>query len=183
MVDLQKKVQGGNRPRTNHESGKSQSNRKHSEAIFVIALVLIIVAAFAGFRIWQMAQPGCFVVIHDGDGGVIKSSLQDEGRYEIETSFGKNVVVIGGGRVYVSDADCPHQDCVRQGAIDEVGEQIICLPHRMIVEIVSSGETATGEIDRILDAAAEETDQAQSEAVDAGVLSGKSQTDVDAVSR
>lgn len=46
-----------------------------------------------------------------------------------------NVVIIDGGSVSVSKASCKNQVCVRHGSISHPGENIVCLPNRLIVSI------------------------------------------------
>ncbi|MGN0329545.1 MAG: NusG domain II-containing protein [Lachnospira sp.] len=48
---------------------------------------------------------------------------------------GYNVVVIEDGRVSMYEADCPDKLCVKTGNISKTGETIVCLPHRIVVEI------------------------------------------------
>ena len=53
----------------------------------------------------------------------------------IRTEYGWNTLRIGRGRIEVVAADCPNQDCVKQGAISEGTVPIVCLPHRLVIEI------------------------------------------------
>ena len=39
------------------------------------------------------------------------------------------------GSVTVQDADCPDKICEKHRAINRTGETIICLPHKLVVEI------------------------------------------------
>ncbi|MDO5382390.1 MAG: NusG domain II-containing protein [Eubacteriales bacterium] len=48
---------------------------------------------------------------------------------------GYNVVVIEDGKVSMYEADCPDKLCVKTGNISKTGETIVCLPHRIVVEI------------------------------------------------
>ena len=44
------------------------------------------------------------------------------------------------GRICIAHSDCPSQDCVRTGWISRPGQQIICLPNRLIISL-SGAET------------------------------------------
>ena len=46
-----------------------------------------------------------------------------------------NTVIITNGTVKMQSADCPLKICERHSAISKKGESIICLPHKVIVEI------------------------------------------------
>lgn len=65
----------------------------------------------------------------------------------IETNLGYNLIEIGDGEVRVLEADCPDQIDVEQGWISNIGETLICLPNRLVVEI--KGLSATDEVDII----------------------------------
>ena len=53
---------------------------------------------------------------------------------------GYNLLSIREGRALISDADCPDRLCVRQHAIGQSGESIICLPHKLVIQIESGKE-------------------------------------------
>lgn len=47
-----------------------------------------------------------------------------------------NKVVIKDGLVWMEEANCPDKYCVEHSAISEENQTIICLPHRLVVEII-----------------------------------------------
>lgn len=49
-----------------------------------------------------------------------------------------NLIVAENGRVRVAEADCPDQVCVRTGWVSIAPQQIVCLPWRVVIKIVSS---------------------------------------------
>lgn len=46
-----------------------------------------------------------------------------------------NLLAVDGERVWMQAADCPDQICVHHIPIKGGGESIICLPHKLVVEI------------------------------------------------
>ncbi len=98
-------------------------------AFFVVIAVVMLVCAFC-FR-----TSGKKAVI-SVDGKVFgEYLLNDEQTVNISTEKGNNTVVIKDGKVLVKTADCPDGYCVDHVAVDSVGETIVCLPHRVIIEI------------------------------------------------
>ena len=59
---------------------------------------------------------------------------------EIKTESGINVVSVKDDTIAIIEADCPDKICIRPGYIGKVGEQLVCLPHRLMVEI--KGDTS-----------------------------------------
>ena len=79
------------------------------------------------------------------DGKLTYSYSLDKNRtFEVDCDNGKNVVEIKDGKVSVIDADCNNRACVKSKAISKKGEQIVCLPHKLIVVIKGGSE---GELD------------------------------------
>ena len=108
--------------------------------------VLIAVAALAaaGALVWfavttlapAPAQDTLMVVCQTREGFYRADPLNTEVTYTVETSEGTNDIVISGGKVDVVRADCDNQVCVEHDPIASAGEQIVCLPHGMVVEVV-----------------------------------------------
>ncbi len=66
------------------------------------------------------------------------------GRYEfsdkvktvnVQTEFGENTVKINENSVWIEDASCPDKLDVKMGKIEKVGQMLVCLPNRLMVEI------------------------------------------------
>ena len=60
---------------------------------------------------------------------------------------GTNTIQVERGRIRVSQANCPDQVCVDQGWISDGTVPIVCLPHRLVIEITGGGDSldaATG---------------------------------------
>ncbi len=83
------------------------------------------------------------------DGRVIAEyPLSGDETHVIETPGGKNLLRIEGGSARIEEADCPDRLCVKMGRISRGGQTVVCLPHRVVVEIVS-GTAAPGEPDTV----------------------------------
>jgi len=57
-------------------------------------------------------------------------------RIEIPGKVGICTLVINKGEVYMESADCPNQICVHHSRISRKGETIVCLPNRVVIEII-----------------------------------------------
>lgn len=56
-----------------------------------------------------------------------------------------NICQIENGKVRMTGADCPDQICVHTAEISKDGGSIICLPNRIVLEIISEVPENTGE--------------------------------------
>lgn len=82
------------------------------------------------------SKPGSVVVKVDGK-IVGAYPLSRDRETVIHTENGTNRLVIKNGEACLKEADCPDQLCVKQGKISRTGKMLICLPHKLTVEIVS----------------------------------------------
>ncbi|MNW38821.1 hypothetical protein D3C74_158980 [compost metagenome] len=77
------------------------------------------------------------------DGKLFKtvSLTKEEQTVEIKTEFGSNTLKIHDYGIEMHDADCKDKVCFTFGFVDRNGGTIICLPHRLMVEVEGpSGE-------------------------------------------
>ena len=53
-------------------------------------------------------------------------------------TYNYNLIEIDGDRVRIKEADCDDQICVRRGWATKNGETIVCLPHKLVIEVRST---------------------------------------------
>ncbi len=72
------------------------------------------------------------------DGEPYKTVRLDEHseRIVIETAHGRNVLEVHDHGIEMISADCPDQLCLTFGHVTRIGAMIVCLPHRVLVEII-----------------------------------------------
>ncbi len=103
---------------------------------FILSAVLIIIAFVAFFMIKFLGNDNGKTVVVKIDGKEYGSyPIDKENEIEINTDVGKNVIIIKDRQVYMNEADCPDGYCKRQGKISKENQTIVCLPHKLVVEI------------------------------------------------
>ena len=126
-------------------------DRRGSKKLNVILVVVIAALACAGLVTTRLIGANtdadtATVVIRDGVQNAHELPLSQDATKTVTTDLGTNVIEIKDGRVHVEEADCPNQDCVHQGWIDAAGQQIVCLPHKLTVDIVDEGAEAAYDV-------------------------------------
>lgn len=111
------------------------------KADFILIGVVLGVALVIMFFLYGLnGNDGAYVEI-EVDGSVTETlPLDEETVYEIAGDGGVNTLVIEGGYAFMLDADCPDKICVKHSKINKNGESIICLPHKVVVTVVSEEE-------------------------------------------
>lgn len=61
---------------------------------------------------------------------------------KIKTENGYNIIHVEHGGISVIDSDCRDRICVHQGVISDDAVPIVCMPHRLVIEI--EGDTVDG---------------------------------------
>ena len=72
-------------------------------------------------------------------------SLRNYKKVEVPGPLGNTVVVIKNNKAWVEYSPCREKICMKMGKINRVGQQIICVPNRILVEI----EGKNGDIDAV----------------------------------
>ena len=73
--------------------------------------------------------------------GIYSLNQEQEIPIEIDGEI-QNILQIRDHEADMVDADCPDRLCVDMKPISAEGETIVCLPHRVVAEVISSDEEA-----------------------------------------
>ena len=104
--------------------------------IFVLLLAGLLIAAQKA-----LSTDGAVQIVVTVDGKSYGTySLKREQVIRIETEYGYNELTIKDGKAGVTASDCKNQVCVHSMAISQNGQSIICLPHKLIIQITGSGK-------------------------------------------
>ncbi|MCD7796118.1 MAG: NusG domain II-containing protein [Clostridiales bacterium] len=111
------------------------------KADFVLIGVVAVVAAVLLIFLYGVNNSSDGYVQIEIDGEVTETlPLDEDAERDIETEYGKNTLVIKDGSAEMTYADCPDGICTNHNAISRNGESIICLPHKVVVTIVSEAQ-------------------------------------------
>lgn len=111
-------------------------NKKRIKNDLVLILILITVSLSAFFIIESLREDGVSVRVTVNGDLVAEYSLFHDGEYVL--NGGTNILVITNGKAYVKEASCPDGLCVNQGKISLSGERIVCLPNRVMIEVIGN---------------------------------------------
>ncbi|MBR5949687.1 MAG: NusG domain II-containing protein [Clostridia bacterium] len=110
--------------------------KKHLKDIALIAAILVIGGVIA-LVLLLSRKTGAFVEVRV-DGKLVASyPLSEDAEYTVEgVDGGVNHLIIRGGEAWVESASCPDGLCVNMGRIRYAGASVICLPNKVVFEIV-----------------------------------------------
>ncbi|MBQ7200625.1 MAG: NusG domain II-containing protein [Eubacterium sp.] len=109
------------------------------QEMIIIAAVVIIGAVLAAV-LFLMKKPGSVAVVSVDGKETARYDLDEDIDTEIQGVGGTNRLIISAGTVRIEEADCPDKLCVKQGEISDVGQSIICLPHRVSVRVEGTAD-------------------------------------------
>ena len=67
--------------------------------------------------------------------------LEKDQTIEVTEGEFHNVIRIEDGQAYMEEADCPDGYCKEQGRISGQKQTIVCLPHKLVVEVIRQNDT------------------------------------------
>ena len=113
---------------------KTIINKK--DIIFAAGIILAALLIFVCMQFGKQKAGNFIRITIDGrEYGVY--SLNEDKVINVDGEFGHNQVVIQDGEAYMKEADCPDHYCMEYKAISQKNETIICLPHKMVVEVIA----------------------------------------------
>ena len=120
---------------------KILENKKLRSDIILVGVLLIVSLSVLLFM-FLTKEEGAIAEVYVNNEKVAEYPLSIDGVYYL--NGGTNVLVVENGEAYMREANCPDKfsknGCVNTGKISYVGQKIVCLPNKIIVEIVGEGE-------------------------------------------
>lgn len=112
---------------------------KIKKADIILAIIIAIVGIAASFYLTFLDVPvkNGKVVIHQNNKVYGEYSLYEDREITVKDGDHINKITIKNGNVQMTFSSCKNQDCVKQGSIDDSSKSIVCLPHKVVVEIKS----------------------------------------------
>ena len=112
-------------------------------------VLFIIIVVFGGLvSWWSLAGSGAgekVLITADGrDYGIY--SLSEDQTIEVTIDGHTNYITIKDGTVSMTYSTCKNQICVNTGAISMAKDAIVCLPNKIVVEIVGSGKGGMADV-------------------------------------
>lgn len=116
---------------------KSNKIFTKGDVLIIFCIVVLVILTLLLTSLNRVS--GVSVEIYNGSKleKTLPLSVDYEYRYEVKDGY--NIIKIENHKVCVIEADCSNQVCVRTGKISKVGEEIVCLPHKLRIVIVGKG--------------------------------------------
>ena len=125
------------------------NNKKKLKNDIILAVIVIVVAAVGLLLLNIFKTEGSFAVIKIDGKETERYPLSVNTEVVIETGDnGRNTLVIEDNKAFMKDANCPDKICEGHSKISYKGETIVCLPHKVVIEIVA--DETTDELDAVV---------------------------------
>ncbi|GAA0721983.1 NusG domain II-containing protein [Clostridium malenominatum] len=124
---------------------------KKGDKIIFLFILIITLGGFLGSYFYKNLINGKDkIAVIKENGKVIKrinlTKLKENEELIVSTEDKHyNKIIIKKDAIYISEADCPDQICVKTGAISKPGDTVVCLPNKLIIAI--EGEDVNSEVD------------------------------------
>lgn len=115
--------------------------RKLRNDILLVAVIFAV--ALIGFLVFKSTmKTGEYVTVSIDGVEKYRYSLSQNIETDIITGEDTNRLVVKDGKAYITEANCPDKICVGHRGISKTGETIVCLPHKLVVAVVSAEDEA-----------------------------------------
>lgn len=121
-------------PKEESPKEPKEHRRKRNDWLLIGGILLLAGVVFLLVR-FVFTKEGTKAVITLNGTVILEQELTQDCRIPIQTEQGYNIFQVEDGVAVITEADCRDQICVNHIAISKKGESIICLPHKLVVEI------------------------------------------------
>lgn len=112
----------------------------------VLIALLIAAALILSVVLFLNKTDGAKVTVKVNNELIGTYSLNEDMTLKIGDNNSYNILVIKDNTAKITEATCPDKLCVNQKAISYDSESIICLPNKVVVEIISEEESTNDSV-------------------------------------
>jgi hypothetical protein len=126
--------------------------KRKKDLIFIFSILIFAVFLLLIQRVYGNAQDEADIVKITVDQKLYGTyDLNKNQTITIQNDLGINTIQIQNKDVWMEEADCPDGYCKEQGHISKNKQTIVCLPHKLVVEISDDSEKSEPDsVDRIV---------------------------------
>ena len=110
--------------------GKMSAYIKKADILLIVFLIAAGIAATIAFSGAESSGDRVVVTVNGSEYG--SYDLHKDQVIKLKTG---NTISIEKGKVFMKSSTCRGQDCVKTGKISRAPGSIVCLPHKVVVEI------------------------------------------------
>lgn len=115
--------------------------KRKKDLIFIFSILIFAVFLLLIQRVYGNAQDEADMVKITVDQKLYGTyDLNKNQTITIQNDLGINTIQIQNKDVWMEEADCPDGYCKEQGHISKNKQTIVCLPHKLVVEISDDSE-------------------------------------------
>ena len=132
-------------------SSRPKSLSKLSKNNIILLVCLLLVGATLYPFLNHKGDAGSYALIEVDGAEYARVDLSQDTVFTVTTPAGTNTIQVKNHEISVDSADCPDKICVNHAAIHRLGENIVCLPHKLVITIISdtSKESEEPQIDAV----------------------------------
>ena len=114
--------------------------------IIIISILLTICVGISVFLYSKKPEDHIVQILQNG------KCIKEINLSEVDTPYsfvvedengGSNTITVEHGRICISEADCPDKVCVKRGWLSDSIEPIVCLPHKLTIQIAGESDLDT----------------------------------------
>lgn len=126
-----------------------KQTKKIRRSDLILLLGLLVIGGVIGLCLLLTGKTGAQVQVRVAGEVTATYSLRQDRSVTIQGVGGTNLLVIQDGKAAITEADCPDALCVGMGSISKNGQSVVCLPHQVVVEVISESEADDSGVDLV----------------------------------
>ena len=124
---------------------------KKRDVLIIISLLLLSLLMAFFVQKSKSNIDGDYLLVELNGKEYGKYPLDEDKTFKVNSSNDEyNIVEIKDGKVNMKDANCRDLICTQMPEISKDGETIVCLPHRLILEVVGSEKNEEKGLDTVV---------------------------------
>jgi len=111
-----------------------EEQNKARKGLIALAVTIFVVSLVLSIWVLKPSDEQLVEIVSDGEVlYTIDLHEVEDLEFTVEYNGSSNTICVAGGEIWVQEAKCPDQTCVKMGKLHSESMPIICLPNRMMI--------------------------------------------------
>lgn len=120
--------------------------KKGDKIVLTLIMFLVLISGIGTLIYKQHIKSTHNYAVIKIDGKIIQTidltAVKSQKKWKVYPKTGEyNLIEVLPGKIRIEDANCPNKICVKEGWISQAGQILVCLPHKLMINIEGNNNT------------------------------------------
>jgi hypothetical protein len=113
---------------------------KTGDYILISCVIVFIISSFVFIHIVDSSEKVAIIIVNNIE--MYRISPFEDRNIIVNGTIDKSHIQVKNAQISIIEAPCRHKICIKMGKISKAGETLICVPNRIVIQILGNNSNS-----------------------------------------